>query len=155
MLSVASDRSFLYEGTSGEPAQRLLAPPAVVVSRLNRHFQSNAGVMKYFTMIYGILDRESGEFRYAAAGHLGPIQVSRGAAPVIGATGGMPVGLLPDAVYEEHKMKLVGGDRLYFCTDGITEAADAGGRGRRRIAVSAGIRRAKVLLTEISKWVYY
>lgn len=122
MLSVLPDRSFLYQAGTDETGRHCITPPAEVVSRLNRHFLSNPGVLRFFTMIYGILDKETGAFRYAAAGHLGPIHLSRRSSLSIGETGGIPVGLLPSATYEEHSVTLASGDRLYLCTDGITEA---------------------------------
>jgi sigma-B regulation protein RsbU (phosphoserine phosphatase) len=76
-------------------------------------------------MVYGILDKETGEFRYVAAGHLGPIHFSRRSGRSIGETGGIPVGLLASATYEEHTVTLAMGDRLYLCTDGIMEAENA------------------------------
>jgi PAS domain S-box-containing protein len=123
MLSGNPDRSFLYH-SAGRGSPDLIASPADVVSRLNRHFLSNPGTFRFFTIIYGILHKPTGHFRYVAAGHLGPIHVAPGAAPRIGETGGIPVGLMADAAYEEHVVTLSAGDRLYFCTDGIIEAQD-------------------------------
>ncbi len=39
----------------------------------------------------------------------------------------MPVGLLPDAVYESDRYSLHAGDRLVLVTDGVTEAENAEG----------------------------
>jgi PAS domain S-box-containing protein len=122
MLSVVPDRSFLYQAAQEDASHYCLTPPAEVISRLNRHFLSNPGVARFFTMIYGILAEETGEFRYVAAGHLGPIHLPYDFAPRIGEAGGIPVGLLASATYEEHTVTLSPGDRLYLCTDGITEA---------------------------------
>ena len=80
-------------------------------------------------MVYGILDRGSGEFRYVAAGHLGPIRVSPGRPPEILDTGGIPVGLLASAEYAESVTTLRPGDRLYLCTDGVLEAANEAEEG--------------------------
>jgi phosphoserine phosphatase RsbU/P len=126
MLSVAPDRSFLYQPSADRPGLYGIAPPAEVVSRLNSHFLACSAPAKFFTMIYGILDHASGEFRYVAAGHLGPIHISRGSGRCIGETGGVPVGLLDGATYEEHTVKLREGDRLYLCTDGIFETENGG-----------------------------
>jgi phosphoserine phosphatase RsbU/P len=41
--------------------------------------------------------------------------------------GNMPVGLLPDAVYESDRCNLHAGDRLILVTDGVTEAENPGG----------------------------
>ncbi|MCX6629853.1 MAG: SpoIIE family protein phosphatase [Candidatus Solibacter sp.] len=90
MLSAVPDRSFLYHAASDGTGKYCVTPPAEVVSRLNRHFLSNPGVSRFFTMIYGILDKETGDFRYVAAGHLGPIHFSRSAGGSIGETGGIP-----------------------------------------------------------------
>jgi phosphoserine phosphatase RsbU/P len=120
MLSLAADRSFLYQTDVNGNLD--LTPPAEVVSRLNEHFVANAVLSRYFTMIYGILDREACEFRYVAAGHPGPIHVTGNAPPVMLEPGGIPVGLISGATYEESIVKLAPGDRLYLCTDGITEA---------------------------------
>ncbi|MGB7762992.1 MAG: SpoIIE family protein phosphatase [Bryobacteraceae bacterium] len=140
MLSVVPDRSFLYHAADDGTGKYCIAPPAEVVSRLNRHFLSNPGVSQFFTMIYGILDKHTGEFRYVAAGHLGPILFSRSAGRSIGETGGVPVGLLAGATYEEHTVTLSGGDRLYLCTDGIMEAENAAGEefGVKRLLETLG-----------------
>lgn len=125
MLSAVPDRSFLYHAASEGAGKYCIASPADVVSRLNRHFLSNPGVSQYFTIVYGVLDNETGEFRYVAAGHLGPIHYSAGSGRTLGETGGMPVGLMAGATYEEHTLTLSRGDRLYLCTDGIIEAQNA------------------------------
>jgi sigma-B regulation protein RsbU (phosphoserine phosphatase) len=119
MLSPIPDRSFLYRSSG---AGQTIASPAEVVSRLNTHFLSSPGAPGYFTMIFGLLEKGTGVFRYVAAGHLGPILVAPGRTPAPGETGGIPVGLLPTATYEEHVIALAPGDRLFFFTDGIMEA---------------------------------
>jgi phosphoserine phosphatase RsbU/P len=127
MLAVAPERSFLYHAATDGTDTYCIASPAEVAARLNSHFLSNRSGSQFFTMVYGVLDKESGEFRYVAAGHLGPIHVSRSSGCSIGETGGMPVGLMASATYEEHTVTLSPGDRLYLCTDGITEAENAAG----------------------------
>lgn len=121
MLSAAPDRSFLYHAAGDGSGTFAITRPSEVVARLNRQFSPNSPIARYFTMLYGILNRQTGEFRYSAAGHLGPILVSAGAAPVVGKTTGIPVGILLNAVYEEQTIGLVKGDRLYLCTDGLYE----------------------------------
>jgi len=122
MLSIVPDRSFLYQAATDGSSKYCITPPAEVVSRLNRHFLSSLDGSRFFTMIYGILDKETGEFRYVAAGQRGPIHISRGSAPSIGEPGGVPVGLFDGATYEEHTATLSKGHRLYLCTDGIMES---------------------------------
>jgi PAS domain S-box-containing protein len=119
LLSVIPDRSFLYRSSGGAQS---IAPPAEVISRLNTHFKFSPSSPRYFTMIFGVLQRSTGMFRYAAAGHLGPVHVTACGSPRLGATGGIPVGLLPTATYEEHVIALAPGDRLFFFSDGILDA---------------------------------
>lgn len=127
MLSVEPGRSFLYQACAGNPSQDCLAEPVQVVTRLNRHFAKATGVSQFFTMIYGILDKETAEFRYVSAGHFGPVHFRCGVAQPIQEAGGIPIGLFPGAAYEQHSISLSEGDRLYFCTDGIPEAENPDG----------------------------
>ncbi|MCL5745727.1 MAG: SpoIIE family protein phosphatase [Acidobacteria bacterium] len=122
MLSVEPGRSFLYQICPDDPGQYCIAPPVTVVTRLNRHFAKATVVSKFFTMIYGILDKETAEFRYVSAGHLSPAHFRCGVARPIQEAGGIPLGLLPEAAYEENNISLSKGDRLYLFTDGILEA---------------------------------
>jgi phosphoserine phosphatase RsbU/P len=122
MLSIVPGRSFLYQSFPDDPSQDCVAPPAKVVTRLNRHFAKVTDVSQFFTMVYGILDKETAEFRYVSAGHLTPIHFRGGVAQPIMEAGGVPVGLFPEATYEEDNITLSRGDRLYLCTDGILEA---------------------------------
>ena len=122
MMSAVPDRSFLYNVAPDGTGEHCIAQPAEVLSRLNTHFLSRPNAAQFFTMTYGVLDKETGEFRYAAAGHLPPIHFSRSSGRRIGETGGIPVGLLPDSSYEEHSLILERGDRIYLCTDGVFEA---------------------------------
>ena len=75
-----------------------------------------------------MLDVNSGQFQYVAAGHPGPVVVRKDAAPsALEAPTGLPIGLFSTSTYEERSVKLSPGDRIYFYSDGITEAANAAG----------------------------
>jgi phosphoserine phosphatase RsbU/P len=127
-LSPVADRSFLYRAVPESPGKYRVAPPSEVVARLNEHFRSGPRTMQYFTMVYGVLDLATRDLRYVTAGHPGPVQVRGGAAPIVLESGGLPVGLLPGASYEERAVRLEPGDRLYFATDGLTEAENTAGQ---------------------------
>ena len=131
LLSVEPDRSFLYQSGPGDTAterQHCIAPPFHVVTRLNNHFANGPRTSQFFTMICGILDRKTEEFRYVSAGHLSPIHFRSGALQPIPEAGGIPVGLLPKATYRETSLQFLKGDRLYLCTDGIMEAENEAGQ---------------------------
>ncbi len=99
-------------------------PPGDVATHLNRQFPTDAQGGRFFTMVYGVLDFDTGMLRYANAGHPPPILVRPGAATRQLPGGGLPIGILPDEKYDEAGIQLQPGDRLYFYSDGITEAAN-------------------------------
>lgn len=101
--------------------------PAEVLARLNRLFPWDPDTERYFTILYGVLDVRTGEFRYASAGHPPAVHVPRGAAPVVLPGVGLPIGL--GEQYTQHGVQLRPGDRLYLYSDGITEAFGPGGKG--------------------------
>jgi sigma-B regulation protein RsbU (phosphoserine phosphatase) len=135
ILSPVPDRSVLFQADPDSPGKYLVAPPAGVVARLNKQFRMGPRTPQYFTMIYGVLDTRTREFRYVTAGHPGPVQLRRGEDPVTLESGGLPVGLLPDTIYEERSVKLAEGDRMYLVTDGLTDAEDIAGQefGKSRV----------------------
>lgn len=92
---------------------------------LNEQFICENTAPRYLTLVYGVLNVESGEFCYASAAHPGPLLVRKDDLPlVLEAATGLPIGLFPTS-YEEHTVPLHRGDRIYFYSDGITEAMNA------------------------------
>ncbi len=110
----------------GEPASILDRPPAAVADHLNRFFPFDDGTEQFATLVYGVLDTKSGDFRYVSAGHPGPIHLPVGRDPMILPSAGFPIGLA-DAPYVEHVIKLHPGDHLYLNSDGISEAMNPAG----------------------------
>jgi sigma-B regulation protein RsbU (phosphoserine phosphatase) len=108
--------------TRTPPGSSLAVPvsPAEVVYDLNERFQDDTDTMKYFTMIYGILDLDAGQVRLCQAGHPSPIHQRRDDLTLIG-TGGYPIGLLPEVSYDEEVFEFRPGDRLFLYSDGVTE----------------------------------
>lgn len=108
-------------GRDNTAASYSLSSPSEVVTRLNVRFPFDVKVRQYFTMLYGILDVTTNEFSYTSAGHPGFIHLRAGAKPCLIETPGLPVGVGNES-YEEHTLKLASGDRLFFYSDGVTEA---------------------------------
>ena len=115
ILKRISERSGRYEVTS----------PVEVARRLNREFPLIERSGQFFTFLYGILDVETRVVRYVKAGHPGPIVVSRDGVRCLEKGGGIPIGILPDAEYEEEQLELAPGDSLVFYTDGVLEMLSA------------------------------
>jgi sigma-B regulation protein RsbU (phosphoserine phosphatase) len=81
--------------------------------------------MVYFTMIYGVLETATGKGTLCQAGHPYPLICRRDGGIKMLGDGGLPVGLVPDAVYETVTFELRPGDRLLIYSDGITECFNA------------------------------
>ncbi|MCC6651566.1 MAG: fused response regulator/phosphatase [Candidatus Eisenbacteria bacterium] len=101
-----------------------LTPPAEVLRELNERFQDDSDALKYFTMIYGVVDAERNVVRLAQAGHPTPL-LQRGTELVRTGDSGFPVGMLPGLDYEEAEFAFAPGDRLFLYSDGVTECAGA------------------------------
>ena len=160
VLSSPSEPSSILTRDGSVPERSAIIPPAEIADRLNQLFPYTARTEQFATMIYGVLDAMTGEFRYVSAGHPGPVHLPAGAGPVILASPGFPIGLAEDA-YEERCVRLAPGDRLYLYSDGVTEMMDptgvlfgdgrlleAIGRGR-----SVGLQESvAAVLGEVERW---
>jgi len=133
------DRSSIVLEPGWDPGTSKVVPPAEVVRRLNVMNQMDSDRNPHFiTMIYGLLRLSTGEVRYTCAGHPGPILV-RADGPAKIVDGSSPlIGVLPDAEFEELKLQLSQGDRLYIHSDGLNEQRDPTGEelGRERLRES-------------------
>ncbi|MEI7817552.1 MAG: SpoIIE family protein phosphatase [Desulfuromonadales bacterium] len=109
------------------PFYRITAPREVV-SELNGRFMNDDVQTQYFTIVYGIIDIHSAAGTLTQAGHPSPIhQSADGTVRLIG-DGGFPVGMFPEADYEEHPFSINVGERLFLYSDGITECRGNDGR---------------------------
>ncbi len=142
------------------PDRPEITPPAEVADHLNRLFPFDPATGQFTTMIYGILDAVTGEFRYVSAGHPGPVHLPAGTGPVMLESDGSPIGLAKDA-YEERSVRLAAGDRLYLYSDGVPEAMDPVGEqfGYARLLQAIGRggseplqENVAALLGEIERW---
>jgi len=101
------------------------APVALeeVVHGLNRYACANSlGGLRFTTAFFGELDLASRTMRYICAGHNPP--VLRRAAGVLERleAGGLPLGVMASARFEQGVVTLDSGDLLVVFTDGVTEA---------------------------------
>ena len=108
------------------PMLRRLVEPTRVAEKLNEMFQVDNGGGKYFTLLYGLMEVETGHVRLVSAGHPGPLVVKNGRGSLHKARP-PAVGFLPDGVFSEQSLHCEPGDRLYFYTDGIFEVTNGAG----------------------------
>jgi serine phosphatase RsbU (regulator of sigma subunit) len=132
LLSVTATRSL--QPVAGGAASVVAGPgenpeavaPAQVACKLNALYPMASNGDHYFTIIYGLLDTRTQQFRYANAGHPAPILARAGDCPRrLTAEPGFPVGMVPGFEYEESAVELQPGDRLYLHSDGLTEEFNA------------------------------
>jgi sigma-B regulation protein RsbU (phosphoserine phosphatase) len=135
-------------------------PPAEVAGRLNRMFPFDEATEQYFTILYGVLDAATCQFRYVSAGHPGVAHVPASGPGRIVDTCGFPIGLASEP-YEEQSVAMAPGDRVYLYSDGIPEAMDADGRvfgGDRLLESIQGTRGEPLdravgeLIEELGRW---
>ncbi|WP_231566284.1 MULTISPECIES: PP2C family protein-serine/threonine phosphatase [unclassified Serratia (in: enterobacteria)] len=129
MLSLAVSREFMTGRISSqllisqnEAGESTPVAPHQVVAELNQRFcLDNDEVFSYYTLIYGVIDTTNGQGTLCQAGHPTPFVIGSGGELQAVGQGGMPVGLFPDAEYQDSHFTLGVGDRLYLYSDGITE----------------------------------
>jgi serine phosphatase RsbU (regulator of sigma subunit)/anti-sigma regulatory factor (Ser/Thr protein kinase) len=119
-LVMAATRSVLRAS-----AQRLVEP-GQVLERVNEHLCPDMPEKMFVTCLYGVLEPDSGRFRFANAGHDLPYVKTADGSEELRARG-MPLGLMPGMPYEEKETVLEPGDSLLLHSDGIVESHDPDG----------------------------
>lgn len=104
--------------------------PSIALTELHKRFISlNLEADNYFTMFYGIYNRNNHSFKYANAGHnCIPIRFNDKDIDLLYNKGYPITSLFNKIDYVEKSIDLDIGDKLFFYTDGITEARDSSGR---------------------------
>jgi sigma-B regulation protein RsbU (phosphoserine phosphatase) len=106
-------RAFLVEDPS----------PGRLVARLNKALCRYTEPGLFITLFYALLDPETGQLRYANAGHESPIHyLAEHNVSMTLDTTGVVLGVDPDAVYVERQARMNDQDVLLLYTDGVTDA---------------------------------
>ncbi|HTD95488.1 MAG TPA: SpoIIE family protein phosphatase, partial [Edaphobacter sp.] len=113
---------------------RSLAPqhlsPAAMLAALNDQLQERKLDSQYVTMLMAVWDDGNQTLQIANAGSVQPLFVSAGSDGVTVKTikaEGFPLGLFPNAEYEEFTLSTRPGDLIVFFSDGIVDAENAVG----------------------------
>ena len=119
-----------------QTASRLLCnesdSPSTVLKRINTLLFHNTDLEQFATMVYGILELDTGIFTYANGGHCPPIHFSvdtnnnretdkSNLQIELLETGGMLIGAFDIATFSSDTCQLSPGDVLLIYTDGVTE----------------------------------
>ncbi len=119
-------------------APRLLSP-GDTLAQVNNLLCGDIPARMFVTCMALVLDPPTGKLEYANAGHDVPYLRTAEGVVELRATG-MPLGLMPDMVYEERSTMLRPGERLLLHSDGLAEAHDPSRNmfGFPRVAELAG-----------------
>ena len=103
-------------------AADLLSTPREVLQRVNHQLLTMGGLSLFATVLYGVLDRRSGAFAYARAGHEPPVlALANGQVGSAQWDVGQPLGLLDEPAIDEQTLTIPSGATLLLYTDGITD----------------------------------
>ena len=129
-----ASRSLLKRSISESPHYQIAAPDDVT-RELNARFPFDVRTCQYFTLIYGVYNVKTRQYRYTQAGHPPPVLCAPGQNPMYLGMGDAPVGIFPETEFHEKSVSLPAGGRLYLYTDGILELPDPSGQfyGQKRL----------------------
>ncbi|WP_309399525.1 fused response regulator/phosphatase [Cerasicoccus maritimus] len=103
--------------------------PGAVLGGLNEAFDMEKHNDMYFTMWYGVYNKQTREMVYSSGGHPASVLVREGAELQRLATPGMIVGGMPGLTYMTETVKIEPGDKLYVFSDGVYEVDYKDGSG--------------------------
>lgn len=101
--------------------------PRAVMAGLNDVFQMEKHHNLYFTLWYGVFNRNTRELKYASGGHPPSILMAPGDIQQL-RTKAAPIGTFATARYEEASTQVPEGALLYVFSDGIYEVTRTDGR---------------------------
>ena len=93
-----------------------------VTAHMNRVICENTGSSTFITSFIAIVDVRARAYRYVNAGHNPPMHVRASGEVELLEKGGLLLGVMKSAPYEQGTARLEAGDVLALFTDGVTEA---------------------------------
>jgi phosphoserine phosphatase RsbU/P len=93
-----------------------------IFEKVNRLLYESTDTGKFVTAFYGVLDVKNRVFTFSNAGHNPPMLLRANGTVEWLTEGGLALGILAEAGYEERPVPLATGDMLVLYTDGVTEA---------------------------------
>ena len=101
-----------------------------LLARMNATLCKTMDRKSFISLLYAVLDIETGILRFSRAGHCPLLYISAGSSQYL-RPDGMGLGLDPTdrfaASIDEEEIRMRSGDLVILFTDGVTEARDAGG----------------------------
>lgn len=128
---------------------------SLLANELNRRVTRIAPLGTYATLFLGVLSAANERLRYINAGHLPPVWANRNALSEGSANetdqddssmwrhpfarGGMPIGLMPDAIYESGETTFPAEARLAVFSDGVTDSESVTGESYEATGVCSSV----------------
>jgi phosphoserine phosphatase RsbU/P len=108
-----------------------------IMSEINKHVCRETTIAEFVTAFYGVLTPDGRRLTYSVAGHDPPLLLRRGRVQRLD-TGGMVLGVDPQATFEREVIDLEPGDVLLLYTDGAVEGLNFNDEafGRERLTQS-------------------
>lgn len=141
-----------------------------LTNRIRRHFEKRTAVStlspgrlmaamneelraletgKHLTLFCGVIDTNSQELIYSYAAHYPPALLCQDGEVRVLEGQGLPLGLFPDARFEEHRVSLSGQFSLVVLSDGILEVLPAGDLASKEARLRAEVAAANGQLTQL------
>ncbi|MEM9216328.1 MAG: SpoIIE family protein phosphatase [Cyanobacteria bacterium P01_F01_bin.150] len=98
--------------------------PSTVLTKLNEVFEMSDRGGNYFTIWYGVYNRESQELIYSSGGHPPSVLIAKGTTGIVAQSldsDGIPIGMMSDEVFDDQFCHISDHDRLYIFSDGVYE----------------------------------
>lgn len=102
--------------------------PSSMLEIANKQILKKNQESMFVTLFCGILDNETGEFKYANAGHIPPILINKKrTVPLLSEHPNMPLGVKINAKFTWETITLENEDKIFMYTDGVTDACNKTG----------------------------
>jgi len=103
-------------------------PLTLLAERLNRYAcEHSLGGQRFTTAVIGEYEPATRKLRYVNAGHNAPVIRRADGSTERMESGGLPLGIMPDAAFPDAAVELQTGDTLVLFTDGVVEAFNSSG----------------------------
>ncbi|HEV2202659.1 MAG TPA: SpoIIE family protein phosphatase [Bryobacteraceae bacterium] len=94
------------------------------ITRLNKNTAASCPDNRFITFFMTVADPATGELVYTNAGHNPPLLVRKNGTVEQLKGGGIILGIVPMAKYQEFRIRMDSGDTLVLYSDGVTEAVN-------------------------------
>jgi len=121
---------FMARLTSDLQYYTLLYPePRELLTQINKVLCERAKRGMFVTLVYMLLDAVENRIQIANAGHVSPIYSDDKGTQLLGNDNkkGLPLGIIPDAEYEQETFELQKNSSVTIYTDGVIEAKNSDG----------------------------